>query len=503
VIGSFEAREHYRRGESLLRLDRPEEAIRSLAHALEHEPESVYTLCAMSQAYAMRKDWLSALSFAQRAVAADPDEEWAHRRISCCLDAMDRPAEALRAAEEAVRLEPDNPDALQQLCHMQRVTGRLGDAEATALELRAQYPDSASPHFELGLVRIRQRRFAEALQCNRDALAIDPEMSEALNNLGLALSELGETAAALDLYRQALQVEPEDMTAAANLLSQATVCGYASVDEFLLARGDRDFAWKIERRNALKKQASDLLEGYARITLGASNVTISSNIGTRRAVEAIQLLLQAADLTPYDPSIYTALAETFVKCGDPKEALRAVDYAIQVRPDYRRALELRSWILWTMSERAEWAPWRAQLEADAVAAAVHAVHMTKDNPNTIYYLCRLHLLASSRDPSHVLLAEQAAHRLVQLAPEDWFSYYVVGNVLEWQNRLHEAELCYKRGAECDPQCAAAAYAVGCILDRRFKRLEARRWFRHAVKLEPGNMSYRTAASRPIGLLSSI
>lgn len=70
------------------------------------------------------------------------------------------------------------------------------------------YP-SATAHYNLGVVLLRQGEVAEAISEYRRALAIEPDFAEARNNLGVALAGQGQVDEAIERFREALKINPD------------------------------------------------------------------------------------------------------------------------------------------------------------------------------------------------------------------------------------------------------------------------------------------------------
>ncbi|MEJ1958421.1 MAG: tetratricopeptide repeat protein [Nitrosomonadales bacterium] len=83
---------------------------------------------------------------------------------------------------------------------MLRFLGKFEDA--TVCFRRAIEPDSASSHFDLGIVLMESEKSYEAVVSFRRALEIDPGYAEALTNLGIAMKKLGQLNDAVASYRQ-------------------------------------------------------------------------------------------------------------------------------------------------------------------------------------------------------------------------------------------------------------------------------------------------------------
>ena len=82
--------------------------------------------------------------------------------------------------------------------------GRYPEAEAEFLASLQALPGRASTLSNLGAVRLRLGRPAEALEPLQQALAVQPGDAQAWHHLGLALSATGRDAQALEAYDQAL-----------------------------------------------------------------------------------------------------------------------------------------------------------------------------------------------------------------------------------------------------------------------------------------------------------
>jgi len=86
--------------------------------------------------------------------------------------------------------------------------GRLQQAERQFAGALALAPGRASVLTNLGAVRLKLGRPAEAWPLLQEALAQEPHNAEALGHCGTALAELGRLGEALDLFDRALAVDP-------------------------------------------------------------------------------------------------------------------------------------------------------------------------------------------------------------------------------------------------------------------------------------------------------
>ncbi len=145
-----------------------------------------------------------------------------------------RHAEAARAYERSLELEPGHFDALLML-------GTIAAHQAAPVRA-AQYfqaaiavnPDSAVAHMNLGLVRSTLGELALALDSFDTAVVLDPSLAEAHCNRGVALERLERPTQALAAYERAIELDPRHVRAHNNRASvllalgrpEAAIAGY-------------------------------------------------------------------------------------------------------------------------------------------------------------------------------------------------------------------------------------------------------------------------------------
>lgn len=176
----------YHRIDALLQVRRHEEARRMAVEALAEDPDDPGLLGLLTRAYLGLDDDPAAYRTALRLVHAAPDDEWGHRLASIALSAMASYVPALRAADAAVRLGPDNWQThLRYAQAASDVVGHLPAARQAAERAVQLAPNEPSTHVVLGTVAHEQREFALARQAYERALALDPEHPDARHNLTL------------------------------------------------------------------------------------------------------------------------------------------------------------------------------------------------------------------------------------------------------------------------------------------------------------------------------
>jgi len=127
--------------------------------------------------------WASSEAIFAHTLVVSPDNFMAHTNLGNALDAAGRLDEAAPHYEEAARLNPTYPEALNNL----------------------------------GTLRARRGQMAAAVEQFRRALAIRPELPIARYNLGLALSALEQPVAATAEWLRVLSADPDDERTRASL----------------------------------------------------------------------------------------------------------------------------------------------------------------------------------------------------------------------------------------------------------------------------------------------
>lgn len=149
----------------------------------------------------------SAVVHFRRALEQKPTRAASHAGLCAALLQMRRPAEALPSCERAAMLQPDQIAHRVQWSQALRLTGDEAAAEDLlqgALLLDAGHPDAT---YELGFLYHGQRRFSEAEELYRRALAGREDHFEAHYNLASLLEERGDSAGAALHHEQARRLD--------------------------------------------------------------------------------------------------------------------------------------------------------------------------------------------------------------------------------------------------------------------------------------------------------
>ncbi|MFF5208140.1 hypothetical protein [Streptosporangium sp. NPDC000396] len=148
--------------------------------------------CATAAAWLSRDRPEAALEAARQAVERDPRAEsgadWGYRLASLAFERLGRVAEAVAAAEEAVRLAPGSWAARLRLgAALRRVPGRWRESWAQTARAVRYAPEEPDPHALIGDLALLRGEHRRAEAAYRDALRRLDDHPGARINLGLAL----------------------------------------------------------------------------------------------------------------------------------------------------------------------------------------------------------------------------------------------------------------------------------------------------------------------------
>jgi Flp pilus assembly protein TadD len=154
-------------------------------------------------------------------VAANPKDAKALMLVAMILQGTGRDDEAEPVYEQILKLQPDQPMALNNLAYILAQRGvDLGRALAMAQKAAQQVKDPSTgiPPSEfndtVGWVRLKNNQPDEAAAAFRTALQTQPENPTFHYHLGLALLDLGDRTAAIQEFQNALAHHPPEDVAA-------------------------------------------------------------------------------------------------------------------------------------------------------------------------------------------------------------------------------------------------------------------------------------------------
>jgi tetratricopeptide (TPR) repeat protein len=191
------ARHHHAQGHLL-------EAAESYRQAIQQDSRNQNALLGLSLIARQSNQLQQALVMAKAALAANAESALAWANCGDTLLALNEPALAKSAFQQALTLDPTIPAAHFGLGHLAALKEDFEAAKIHFNQAIRQAPNSSESHFALGFTLAKLARHTEAIQNYRRALQINPQLASAWLNLGVALIADGQPQLADHAYRQAL-----------------------------------------------------------------------------------------------------------------------------------------------------------------------------------------------------------------------------------------------------------------------------------------------------------
>ena len=267
--------------------------------------------------------------------------------------------EAVGCCQEALRLRPHFPEALNNLGNALQDQGQLDEAVACYRQALALRPDFSMAHYNLGATLRDQGRRDDAVACFRQALTVRPDYPEALNSLGAVLQDQGRLNEAIGCYKEALRLRPhfpEAFTNLGNLHSEQNRSEEAVACYRQALRLRPDYPEALNNLGAVLREQGQLSEAAdccrEALRLRPHFPEALNNLGNAlqdqgRLDEAVACYRQAVQLN-------AGYAEAFINWGNAlklqgrfDEALARYDDAVRLAPDNAQSHNNRS-LLWLL-----------------------------------------------------------------------------------------------------------------------------------------------------------
>jgi putative PEP-CTERM system TPR-repeat lipoprotein len=170
-----------------MREQKPEDAKKRFESLLAKDNKNVRASVALAQLAAIRGATKDEISTLTKAVEANPGEVAPRMLLIDALLRSKDTKKALTAAQAAVAALPDNPELLGALGRTQQISGDANQAIATYNKLIALQPLSPQPHIRLAEAHVAKKDVLAAEQSLRKALDIAPDTLDAQRGLVLLL----------------------------------------------------------------------------------------------------------------------------------------------------------------------------------------------------------------------------------------------------------------------------------------------------------------------------
>lgn len=290
--------------EALLLTGQPREALRSLEHSDDDDPE-IQSL--RSAAYEQLGDPRMALAIARAAVAQRPRDYRLQRRLGALALVAGATGEALAALETAITLGAT--DAATR-CDLSRALLRAGKHEAAlrAAELAVELaPHDPATHEQRGLVALALTHLDPASAAFEQVIALDPARPAAWAGLAEVWQARHNVGAALPYARHALHLAPHDDAHRLRLARLVVQAG--------------DYP-----------EAQTLIDALGEPGLSAHQLQLEIAVATEQWPLAITAAEHALSVTPNDAALLATYGQALIEAGRTAESIPPLAKAC-ARPD--------------------------------------------------------------------------------------------------------------------------------------------------------------------------
>ncbi len=181
-----------------------------LRQAIAAEPNDAYAHSLLALCLARREQFQAATDEARQAIGLQPDSSYAHYAHAVILYDRHRPAEALAAIQEAIRLDTTDADYFSLLAAIHFGESRWQEALSAAEQGLQCDPEHVGCANLRAMAMVKLGRRAEAGAMIATALAKNPDSAVTHANQGWTLLHQGEVKKALEHFREALRLDPEN-----------------------------------------------------------------------------------------------------------------------------------------------------------------------------------------------------------------------------------------------------------------------------------------------------
>jgi predicted O-linked N-acetylglucosamine transferase (SPINDLY family) len=292
-----------------------------------------------------------AAAWLQRALAAAPQPSaLLQLRLGVAMQGLGRLAEALACYEQALALQGDLVDALNNRGRVLHGLHRLDEAAASYRQALILQPGLALAHFNLGRVLHEQGDAAGAEASYRQALHMQPGLLEAHLNLGTLWRGLGRLEEAEGCYRQALALQPGLALACFSLGLVLQALGrfdeaISCYQDGLVRQADNADAWnnfavllhrqgRLEQAEAAYRRALALQPGQLDADSNLADLLCSFD----RPVEAEAGYRRVLAQRPESAQVLCGLGTALMHQDRCTEAALYLQQALQRQPDLAAAL---------------------------------------------------------------------------------------------------------------------------------------------------------------------
>jgi tetratricopeptide (TPR) repeat protein/mono/diheme cytochrome c family protein len=243
----------------------------------------------------------------------EPRNAQLRAELAACYLEANRPFEALRELNEAVRLDP-TAGRYYDVGRVQLIQEDYSAAETSFRQALSLKPAFAEALYGFAVVRHAQHNLDDAIELYGKALGADPLNAAGHYNLGRALAERGQVDRAIQSYQKAIEISPEDADA------------HQSLARALVLQNDlAEAIYRYRRTLEIEPDRVGALLDLAWIIATAPNLEL------RVPAEGVRLAERAVRLTDgRDATALDTLAAAYAAAGQSDRAIETAERALSL-----------------------------------------------------------------------------------------------------------------------------------------------------------------------------
>ena len=282
-------------------------------------------------------------------VARYPDSSMLENILGVLYAALKQFEDALLHYDNALRIKPDYPEALNNKGNTLNELGNYNDALGCFENALRKMPGYAEAHNNLGSLLHSMGELEKAQGYYQNAIDLKPDYVEAYNNLGNVCADLNQHTLALQYFAKALRIDPNFVQAYNSIGHTLRLLGRPAdaITSFEKAIARRPVY--AEAYNGLGATLNDMglhakaVENIRKaIEIKPDLAAAHSNLGNALSdlghhEESISCYTRAIALQPSFAEVHNNLGNSLCEFGRYEEAISSFDRALALKPEFAEA----------------------------------------------------------------------------------------------------------------------------------------------------------------------
>ena len=353
-LNSKNAIELYNQGNTLIQLQRYEEALATYEKAIDIKSDYPQALYGKGKALFQLKKYQESLIAYDQAIQIQPNylEAWTNRGF--VLVRLKRYPEAIATVDKVLQLKNDDPKVWQLKGDIFIKISQYNDAIKAYEQAINFQADNPELWYKKGLAFQNLKQYEEAITSYKKTVELKSDHELAWYNLGNCLVNLNRYEFAFQAYDQAVQYNPNNSAAwlsRSNILM--TLRRYPeAIDSFsqVIKINPQQYQAWYNRGWALHqvKRYPEAIESYKKaISLKGNDYLVWYNLGNtqynlQKYQEAIASYNKAIRYQPNHYESWYSKGNALLNLQQYPQAIASYDKAIEYKPDYQQAIEART-----------------------------------------------------------------------------------------------------------------------------------------------------------------